>query len=173
MPDIIPQEGSRPLRSVRMGGGDVGRRELIAGGLGAAAAGALAGPGVAQAKRRHRISRPKLYDVAVVGAGLAGLNAASAIRAAGRSVIVLEARDRVGGRNLDHPLAPGKVAELGGEWTAPGQDRVQALAKELGVATFPNYSDGKASTTQTAACRPTAGTSRRPILRRLSSSRRR
>jgi monoamine oxidase len=91
---------------------------------------------------RKRVPKPRVYDVAVVGAGLAGLNAASAVRAAGRSVIVLEARERVGGRNFDHQIAPGKVAELGGEWAGPGQDRVLALAKQLGVATFPTYSDG-------------------------------
>jgi monoamine oxidase len=117
----------------------VRRRELLAGG--AAVAGALGGAPAALGKPR-RVASPKLYDVAVVGAGLAGLNAATAIRAAGRSVIVLEARDRVGGRNLDHPIAPGKVAELGGEWAGPGQDRVLALAKELGVATFETYSAG-------------------------------
>jgi monoamine oxidase len=126
-----------------MGERSVRRREFIAGGLGAAA-GVAAGAGEAEARqrRRHRVPRPKVYDVAVVGAGLAGLNAATAVRAAGRSVIVLEARHRVGGRNFDHPLAPGKVAELGGEWTGPGQDKVQALAKELGVAIFDTYSDG-------------------------------
>ncbi len=80
--------------------------------------------------------------MAVVGAGLAGLTAASVVHTAGRSVIVLEARKRVGGRNFDHPLAPGKVAELGGQWAGPGQDRVLALARELGVATFPTYSNG-------------------------------
>jgi monoamine oxidase len=81
--------------------------------------------------------------VVVVGAGLAGLSAATAIRHAGRSVVVLEARHRVGGRNLDHKLAPGKVAELGGEWTGPGQTEVRGLAKELGVSTFPTYAKGK------------------------------
>ena len=119
------------------------RRELIAGGVGAAAAGALAGPADALARRRQRrVPSPRIYDVAVVGAGLAGLNAATSVRAAGRSVIVLEARTRVGGRNLDHPIGPGKVAELGGEWTGPGQDRVIALAKELGIEIFDTYSDG-------------------------------
>ena len=121
------------------GTGAVRRRELLAGG--AAAAGTLGGAATAFGKGR-RVPAPKLYDVAVVGAGLAGLNAATAIRAAGRSVIVLEARHRVGGRNFDHPIAPGKVAELGGEWTGPGQDQVLGLAKELGVATFDTYSDG-------------------------------
>jgi monoamine oxidase len=83
-----------------------------------------------------------MFDVVVVGAGLAGLSAATAIRDAGRSVLVLEAQRRVGGRNLDHVLGPGKVVELGGEWTGPGQDRVQALARSLGVAMFPTYSKG-------------------------------
>ncbi len=116
------------------------RRELLVAGVGTAA-GAI-GPGAAAAGARARTPSPKLHDVAVVGAGLAGLTAASAVRGAGRSVIVLEARDRVGGRNFDHRLGRGKVAELGGQWAGPGQDRVLALAKELGVATFPTYSHG-------------------------------
>lgn len=118
------------------------RRELLVGG--AAAAGALAAGDRADAKRGAPASRHRrTYDVAVVGAGLAGLSAATSIRAAGRSVIVLEARHRVGGRNFDHRLAPGKVAELGGEWAGPGQTEVLGLAKELGVDTFPTYSQGK------------------------------
>ncbi|MFL5824076.1 MAG: flavin monoamine oxidase family protein [Solirubrobacteraceae bacterium] len=119
----------------------VRRRELLVGG--AAAAGALAGGPGAVAKTAPNRRHPRTYDVIVVGAGLAGLNAATAIRAAGRSVIVLEARHRVGGRNFDHQLAPGKVAELGGEWAGPGQTKVLGLAKELGVATFPTYSQGQ------------------------------
>lgn len=113
------------------------RRELLVAGAGAAA-GTTVGPGVAGARSR----RPRVYDVAVVGAGLAGLSAATAVRRAGRSLIVLEARHRVGGRNFDHHLGKDKVAELGGQWTGPGQDRVMALARELGVATFPTYSTG-------------------------------
>ena len=56
---------------------------------------------------------------------------------------MVEARDRVGGRNYDVEVAPGVVVELGGEWTGPGQTRVQALARELGIALFPAYADGK------------------------------
>jgi monoamine oxidase len=125
----------------------VRRRELLAGG--AAAVGALGGAAGALGRvpggRRKRVPKPRLYDVAVVGAGLAGLTAATTVRARGRSVIVLEARDRVGGRNFDHQIAPGKVAELGGQWAGPGQDRVLALAKQLGVATFDTYSDGSSA----------------------------
>jgi monoamine oxidase len=57
-------------------------------------------------------------------------------------VAVLEARRRVGGRNLDHPVGGGKVVELGGEWAGPGQDKVLGLAKELKVATFDAYANG-------------------------------
>ncbi len=81
-------------------------------------------------------------DVVVVGAGLAGLAAARALAAAGASVVVLEARDRVGGRTLNHDLGEGKVVEVGGQWIGPTQDRLAALARELGVGTFPTYAQG-------------------------------
>ena len=111
------------------------RRELIAGG----AAGALA----ATAPNAVAKKRARTFDVVVVGAGLAGLSAARRIRAAGKSVAVLEARGRVGGRNLDQALADGKgVVEMGGEWAGPGQDKVLALAKEFGVETFETYANG-------------------------------
>ena len=64
------------------------------------------------------------------GAGLAGLTAAREIVKAGRSVIVLEARDRVGGRVLNHSLGGGDYAELGGMFIGPTQDRIRALANE-------------------------------------------
>jgi monoamine oxidase len=81
-------------------------------------------------------------DVIIVGAGLAGLTAARRLRQEGRGVLVLEARDRVGGRTLNHAFADGTIVELGGQWVGPTQDRVLALAEELGVGTFPSYEEG-------------------------------
>jgi len=85
---------------------------------------------------------PTRADVVVVGAGLAGLAAAGDLLAAGRLVVVVEARDRVGGRTLDEPIGNGKVVEVGGQWIGPGQDRIAALARSLGVETFPTYAAG-------------------------------
>lgn len=82
-------------------------------------------------------------DVCVVGAGLAGLAAARAVLAAGHEVVVLEARDRVGGRTLNHTLSDGSVVEVGGQWAGPTQTRLLALAEELGVETFPTHAAGE------------------------------
>ncbi len=81
-------------------------------------------------------------DVAVVGAGLAGLSAARTLRAAGRDVVVLEARDRVGGRTLNEPIGNGAVVEIGAQWVGPTQDRVIGLIEDLGLKTFPTHSQG-------------------------------
>src|SRR5436190_19123987 len=69
--------------------------------------------------------------------------AARQLVAAGRSVLVIEARDRVGGRTVNASIGAGKVTEMGGQWIGPGQDRVLALAEELGVETFPTYHEGR------------------------------
>jgi len=82
-------------------------------------------------------------DVAIVGAGLAGLVAARGLVAAGARPLVLEARDRVGGRLLNEPIGEGKVVEVGGQWIGPTQRRIAALAAELGVATFPTHDEGR------------------------------
>jgi monoamine oxidase len=82
-------------------------------------------------------------DVLVVGAGFAGLVAARDLVAAGRSVLLLEARDRVGGRVVNEQYGKGSIVEMGGQWAGPTQDRIYALATELSVATFPTYDTGE------------------------------
>jgi monoamine oxidase len=82
-------------------------------------------------------------DLVVIGAGLAGLSAARAAATAGASVVVVEARDRVGGRVLGEDIGGGNVVEVGAQWIGPTQDRLAALAATLGVETFPTYGEGE------------------------------
>ncbi len=92
-----------------------------------------------------------LVDVVVVGAGLAGLAAARDLARAGRSVVVVEARDRVGGRIVNHRFADGSEVEIGGQWVGPTQDRVLALADEVGARTYPTYDTGQLVTAGAAS----------------------
>ena len=82
-------------------------------------------------------------DVVVVGAGLAGLAAARKLTAEGIDCLVLEARDRVGGRTLNHAIGDGKIVEVGGQWVGPTQTRVLELMRELGLESFPTYHQGE------------------------------
>ncbi|MCH0541988.1 FAD-dependent oxidoreductase [Streptomyces sp. MUM 203J] len=81
-------------------------------------------------------------DVAVVGAGLSGLRTARALSAAGVSVLAVEAQRRVGGRTYTVNLGDGLFVDHGGQWVSPGQDRIQGLARELGIGLFPSWDDG-------------------------------
>jgi monoamine oxidase len=79
-------------------------------------------------------------DVCVVGAGFAGLAAARwLIKEGKKSVVVLEARDRVGGRVWDKTLKDGSVVSVGGTWLGKGHDRMRQLVSEVGLTTYPQY----------------------------------
>jgi monoamine oxidase len=83
-----------------------------------------------------------MTDAGVIGAGLAGLVAARALADAGKDVIVLEARDRVGGRTHSVLEDGRRLIEYGGQWVGPTQDRVLAQIDEFGLETFTQYVDG-------------------------------
>ncbi len=85
------------------------------------------------------------YDVIVIGAGYAGLAAGLALQKAGKQVLVLEARDRCGGRILTEYFSDQDYTDLGGQWIGPGHDRMYQLAAEFGVDTFSTYESGKSS----------------------------
>ncbi|MFC5789464.1 FAD-dependent oxidoreductase [Agromyces tardus] len=80
-------------------------------------------------------------DVVIVGAGAAGLTAATELVKAGRTVVVLEARDRVGGRLWTDEI-DGAMLEIGGQWVSPDQDALIETLDELGLETYPRYREG-------------------------------
>jgi len=84
-----------------------------------------------------------MIDTLIIGAGLAGLSAARKLDRAGYVVQVLEARNRVGGRNVAQVLEDGNVLEMGGQWIGPTQTRMYELCEELGLEVYPTYNIGK------------------------------
>jgi monoamine oxidase len=85
-----------------------------------------------------------VWDVVVVGGGLAGLTAARRLDQAGKRVLVLEAADHAGGRMLSQQLVtePGTCVDLGGQWVGLTQTAMVNLAKELGVGRFKSHHEG-------------------------------
>ena len=88
------------------------------------------------------VSGPETADVVVIGGGLSGLTAARRLTEAGRRVILLEARARVGGRTYHGPIGTRRF-DLGAQFVGPTQDRVRALAAEFGLPLKPVYGGGK------------------------------
>ena len=121
------------------------RREFLGSGAAAAAAGLAARVPDADAARKRKPRSPAVRkaDVVVVGGGFAGLTAALRVQQAGKSVLVLEARKRVGGRVNNHHLPGGVISEAGGTFVGPTQGHVLELGKELGVGTFPTFNEGE------------------------------
>ena len=126
----------------------ISRKEFLRLAALAAVSGALPRRAASGEQRRALAADPVGHrldaDVIVVGAGLAGLSTArNLVRLGIDSVLVLEARPRVGGRTVNLSIPGGHVVEGGGEWIGPGQDRIAALADELGVHTFPAWYRGQ------------------------------
>jgi monoamine oxidase len=83
-------------------------------------------------------------DVAIIGAGLSGLVSGLEFqRQEKKSFVILEARDRVGGRTVNHDIGNGVVSDGGGQWIGPTQSEIFQLANEFGVETFDSYYHGK------------------------------
>lgn len=82
-------------------------------------------------------------EVVIVGAGLAGLSAAHLLKKQGKTVCVIEARDRVGGRTFTQSLAGGHRVDLGGQWLGPTQTEMYDLCKKFSLEVFPTYNEGQ------------------------------
>ena len=126
--------GSRGRRP--RGAAPLTRRSFLKG-VGAAT---LAVSGGAAVTPRAAVAR--VADAVVVGAGFAGLSAALELEKQGAKVIVLEARDRVGGRTLNAPLGADHIVEVGGQFAGPTQTAILDLAATVGVETFKTYNTG-------------------------------
>jgi monoamine oxidase len=131
---LPPSLGQSVSRRVLLGGASLSGLAL---GAGALTELSLASPQGLQG------ALPRRVDTVVVGAGIAGLVAARRIARRGHSVLVLEARGRVGGRVLNHRLDHGGVIEAGGAFVGPTQDHILRLARELKVPTFKEYNSGR------------------------------
>ena len=119
--------GERP-NSKPTGGRPIGRRAFVK----ASVAGALALAGACSRRRPPADSA----DVLVLGAGLAGLAAARRLLALGREPLILEARQRVGGRTYTNTALPDKP-EFGAVEVGDSYLRVRALAQEFGLSIHP------------------------------------
>jgi len=82
-------------------------------------------------------------DIVIIGAGYAGIAAAKKLHEAGRSFLLLEARDRIGGRTHTQQLDCGATVDLGAQWIGPTQHHIWKWVKETNTGTFDCYDTGK------------------------------
>lgn len=116
------------------------RRSFLAGGIAQAGGLALAG-----LPRRRALAAPSNPDVVVIGAGSAGLAAARTLTALGKSVVVLEAADRIGGRAWTESRTFGIPYDQGCSWITSGNDNpLTALAKDWGFELHDHSGPGEA-----------------------------
>jgi monoamine oxidase len=108
----------------------ISRRQIVGGAVTATIAGVA--PSYAAPAARSRV------DVCVVGAGFAGLAAAYRLKQAGATVVVLEARQRVGGRSWSVRMKDGTFVDFGGQWVGSSQSRFYDVIKEMGAETYPS-----------------------------------
>ncbi len=121
---------------------DFSRRSLLRGAAGITG-GLILGGGSSGCRKKSGPLEKKTADVVVVGAGLSGLVAARELLKSGvGSVLVVEARDRVGGLVHGQEAAPGLIVDGGGSWVGPRHTRMLELAKELGVETKEAFLEG-------------------------------
>ncbi|MGC5258356.1 flavin monoamine oxidase family protein [Gordonia sp. DT218] len=118
----------------------ISRRLFLGGalaGAGTVAGAATLGPGRAAAAPGDTV------DAIVVGGGLSGLSAAKTLSESGASVVVLEARNRAGGRvhNITTPRR-GATLDAGAEFIGPTQNHIAGLAREYDVRSIRTYNQG-------------------------------
>ncbi|MCH7910080.1 MAG: FAD-dependent oxidoreductase [Candidatus Hydrogenedentes bacterium] len=117
--------------------GRITRRAAIKG----MAVGALAGGAAMNRVEFVSAEENRNVDVIVVGAGAAGCMAATNLVDVGKSVVVVEANPRVGGRLKRGEIA-GQAIDLGGQWVGPSQTRALEVSRQLDIATYPTYTKG-------------------------------
>ena len=78
----------------------------------------------------------------IIGGGLSGLALADMLESQGQDYMLLEARDRFGGRIMTEILPDGGFFDMGPAWFWPGQPRIAALIDRLGLEKFDQYSTG-------------------------------
>ncbi len=126
-----------------MASGRISRRSVLAGAVVAGVAAVAAGCAKEASLSSTGSGYERSVDVVVVGAGLAGLSAATQLTGQGRSVVVLEARDRVGGRMIRQQVIEGGWIDLGGQWIGPTMTSILELAKSLNIGHFDFYTTGQ------------------------------
>lgn len=101
------------------------------------ATGAVLIPSWVRAEFKHL----KSVQVVIIGAGFSGLAAANHLHKRGISFVVLESRNRIGGRVFSHRMSPDLVIELGGEWIGNSHTRIQELCREFNLPLDNNQFD--------------------------------